>query len=359
MVGRFSALIYRVADGQQLREPLVRGTRLVDIVPVYEDQMQVTAWDSDQTSENFGKPTMWQYRMRRPTANDTQGQPDQWVDVHPSRVQVLAEGTVGDDFFEGVPLLKAGYNALVDIEKISGGSGESFLKNSARVLSFEYDVGSSPQVVQGEGDTTMTVREVHEQQVRKLNRNQDSSIVMQGGKAQTLSTTISDPRGPFEIAANLFAASVQIPSTVLFGQQTGRLASDEDKADMIARCKSRQMNELTPMLTQFVQRMQAAGIIEAGEFVIEWPPLDAPGDSDKADLLGKMTAAMKDAFASGLGEPLFNANELRGVLDFEAREDDGMPSEGDPALDDPDLDPAADPTRKPPPTAKPALRAAA
>jgi hypothetical protein len=34
-----------------------------------------------------------------------------------------------------------------------------------------------------------------------------------------------------EVTANELAASVQIPFTILFGQQTGRLASDEDKTD--------------------------------------------------------------------------------------------------------------------------------
>ncbi len=162
---------------------------------------------------------------------------------------------------------------------------------------------------------------------------------MQGGEATTLQTTTSDPGPAFEVAANLFAASVRIPFTILFGQQTGRLASDEDKADMIARCVSRQENELTPMLEEFVTRMQAAGIIEPGEFEIEWPPLDAPGDDAKYALLDKLTAAMQKAFQSGLSEPLFDANELRGVAGFEPRVDDGMPTEGDPAEPDPDAMP--------------------
>ena len=328
MVGRYAALIYRVADGKTLREPMQRAVKLVDIVPVYENQIQVTGWNSDPNSTDFGQPTMFQYRRRQPTAKDTQGQPDEWVDVHPSRVQLLAEGSV-TDFLDGVPLLKAGFNHLVDLEKISGGSAESYLKNSARTIVFQYDPTASVQAIQQADGSTKTVREIHEEQTRALNRNQDSSIVLQGGQASTLQTQISDPGPAFEVAANLFAASVQIPMTVLFGAQTGRLASDEDKADMIARCKSRQINELTPMLEQFIRRMQAAGIVEQGDFVIEWPPLDAPGDKERAEVLGKLTAAAQQAFQAGLTEPLFDANELRGVMGFEPRADDGMPSEAD------------------------------
>jgi hypothetical protein len=119
MLERYGAAYYQVHRAD------LHGA-LVDLIPVYEDQLKVTQWHSDlNTPETYGKPAMYQYRMHQPTATDTQAQPDKWEDVHPSRVQILAEGSVGD-MFDGVPLLKAGFNALVDLEKISGGSAESF-----------------------------------------------------------------------------------------------------------------------------------------------------------------------------------------------------------------------------------------
>lgn len=352
MVGRYAALIYRVADGRKLSEPLQRATKLVDLVPVFESQLKVTAWYSDEAdAENFGKPKMYQYRTQdftKSVGSDTQGQPEAWRDVHPSRVQILAEGSVGD-MFEGVPLLLAGFNALVDIEKISGGSAESYLKNSARTMVFKFDANSSPQAITQNADGTSsgkTVAQVIEEKTDALNRNIDSSIVIQGGEAKALETHQSDPKEAFATAANLFAASVRIPFTILFGQQTGRLASDEDKADFIARCESRQENELTPMLEEFVTRMQKIGLLEAGEFEVEWPPLDAPGDDQKFDQLGKLTTAMKDAQAAGLTEPIFDANELRKVAGFEERTDDGMPQEGDPGLDVLPTDPQQPPAQQ-------------
>lgn len=324
MIGRYAALIYRVADGKALREPLDRAAWLVDLVPVYEDQITVTRWDADQESQTYGQPLMYQFKARRVTNGD-QGQPVEQVDVHPSRVQILAEGSVGD-MFDGVPLLRAGFNALVDLEKISGGSAESYLKNSARTLVFQYDKDTAVQAIGENGETT-SVRQAHEEQARSLNRNQDASIVMQGGTASTLQTTTHDPKPSFEVAANLFAASVRLPFSILFGQQTGRLASDEDKADYAARAKARQQNELTPMLEQFVRRMQAAGIIEAGEFEIEWPPLDAPGDKDKLEILKAMTSAMREAFGAGV-QGLFEVDELRRAAGYEALQGDVMPTEG-------------------------------
>lgn len=364
LIGHYAALIYRVADNKAVREPLATGGKLVDLIPCYEDQIKVTEWHTDLNDvDNYGKPKMFQYRSR-PFAGtgggaDTQGQPIDWQDVHPSRVQILAEGAVGD-MFDGVPLLKAGFNALVDVEKLSGGGAESALKNSARTLSFKFDANSSPQVITQNEDGSSSTRSVHDvlnEQTRNLNRNQDAAVVTQGAEVTTLQTVVSDLSPQFGIAANLFAASVRIPFTILFGQQTGRLASDEDKDDFGARCASRQANDLTPMLEEFVRRMQAAGIIDGGDFEIEWPPVNAPSDTDKLTNLGKATAAMQQAFQAGLTEPLFDANELRQMVGFEPRKDDGMPEEGD--LADPKIDPTTgkpieDPEADP---AKPALKA--
>jgi hypothetical protein len=317
MVGRFAGLIYRVADSQTLDQPLTKASKLVDLVPVFENQLKVTKWVDDQRAENFGDPAMYQYRSRPPQTLDTQAQPEQWVDVHPSRVQIFAEGSVGN-MFDGVPLLRAGFNALVDLEKITGGSAESFLKNSARTVVFEYDPQSQPQAIKAaDGSTTKSVREVHSEQTRELNRNQDSAIVLQGGKANTLQTTISDPTGPFETAANVFACSVEIPFTILFGQQTGRLASDQDQRDFTSRCKGRQQFELTPMLEEFVTRMQECGVIDAGEFEIEWPDLGAPTDEQRLTNAKTMADVAKVCFDAGMTLPPFKEQEIRKAAGYE------------------------------------------
>lgn len=318
MVGRYAALIYRVGDGKTLREPMERAQRLVDLVPVYEDQIKVTKWDEDKESENYGQPTMYQYRTRPVQGMETMGRPEEWIDIHPSRVQILAEGSVGD-MFDGVPMLKAGFNALVDIEKVSGGSAESFLKNSARTLTIQYDKDASPSNLGPNGEQ-VSVKQAHEDQARSLNRNMDATIVTQGATAGVLQTATSDPTGAFQLAANLFAASVQIPFVVLFGQQTGRLASGEDKAAMNARCKARQSTELTPMIEEFIRRMQAAGIIESGEFECEWPDLAAPSDIEKLAIAKEMAAINTEVFKAGMqGEMPFDGEEIRKAAGYEQR----------------------------------------
>lgn len=161
LVGRYAMLIYRAGDGKKLSDPLERATQLIDLILVYESQIKVTAWHSDADAENYGTPSMSQYRRMAWSGVDTQGRPEEWADVHPSHVQILAESSVGD-FFEGVPLLRAGFNRLVDLDKIAGVSGESCLKNSARTIEFKYDTNAAVQAVPGpDGKEPPSVREAH------------------------------------------------------------------------------------------------------------------------------------------------------------------------------------------------------
>jgi uncharacterized protein len=344
MVARYAGLVLRVADGKQLREPLLKAARLVDLVPLYEHQLRVTSWDSDTSSETHGQPLMWQYRQRSNLDVDAQGRPDQWVDVHPSRMVILAEGSVGDDFLAGVPMLSASYNSLVDLEKVTGAAAESQRKNSAGHLKFIFDKDADPtKLVAPKADGTAAtpddVRDVVNDRARRLIENSDAAIVAQGADVETLQTQLHDPRGSWEIAANMAAAGFLIPFTIMFGNREGQLASEQDDKAMNALCKSRQRNLLTRAVTAVIRRLQGCGVVEPSDFEVEWAPLDAPGDEDKAELGDKMAGINEKMVKAGHAPP-FTPNEVRKVMDYEeVSELPDMPSEGDPGGDDLDQEP--------------------
>lgn len=356
MVGRYAGVIYRIADGQDLDQPAKRG-KLVDIKPVYENQLRVEKWDEDQRSETYGEPLMWEYLTQPPGQVDKQAQPFTWIKVHPSRVQIMAEGAVGN-FLDGVPLLKAGLNDLIDLEKIRGGSAESFLKNSARTIVLTFDADGSPQALaQTPGQPAVgaaDVKDAIEAKTRALNQNIDSSILLQGGEASTLQTAVSNPWPSFEVASSCFCASVGVPFSEVFGQREGKLASDQDQKSMDARCESRRVNEITPVLEEFVTRMQALGWIDQGEFDIEWSPLGAPTDEQKLGNGAKMADINDKNFNAG-GGPVFGVAEIRKAAGYEEETPDDLPflGEGDPGADD-----GADQATAPAPQPR-ALRAAA
>lgn len=338
MVGRYSGLIYRIADGKQVNEPAERGD-IVEIIPCFEEQLRVVAWDTDLNSATYGQPKMFQFRTGLPqNEGDRQAQPEEWQDIHPSRVQILAEGSTPKRMFDGIPFLRAGYNSLVDMEKISGGSGESFMKNSARsvVVEFNSDAdveGGVAAGARGTDEADVNPADAVEDQVKALNRNQDSAMMLQGAKAYTLQTSLFDPSGPWTVAANQFSASVQIPFTILFGQQTGRLASDQDQKDFANRAMSRIRNVIIPALSEFIARAQELGWIDASPFEIECPDLNAMSDKDKFDIAYKMAEINAKETAQG---PAFTTDEIRQATGYDAlAQPIEMPSEGDPAQDVP------------------------
>lgn len=290
-------------------------------MPVWEDQLRVTAWNSDSTSEDYGNPAMWQYRARAVSnrARVNIGAPDQWMDVHPSRVIIWAGGGVSPQYDDGVPMLEAGYNSLVNLEKITGGSGESFLKNSARnvVVNFSPDADLSGAVRRGaDGDSEpVGVKQALNDGIRRLNNNADAAIVTQGATVDTLRADNIDPSPAWGISASEFAASVSLPMTVIFGQQTGRLASDEDQKQVNALCEERRDNEITPQVEELIRRLQACGLIEPAEFEVEWEDLDAPTESDKLDRALKLVQIAKDGVQAGM-PGVIEAAEVREAADL-------------------------------------------
>jgi len=302
MVGHYSAIIYQVADNKKWNEPLDTATRLVKLIPCWEDEITAVAWDMDQASERYGEPTMWSYTEDRP--EDRANQAKVVTNIHWTRVQEIRYR----------PFLKAGINSLIDMEKVSGGSAESFLKNSARTVVVEFDVDADPQGTDAQGNP-IKVRDMLNEQFAALNTNTDAALGLQGAKATTLQTTVSDPTGPWTVPANEFSASIQVPFTIVFGQQTGRLASDQDQKDMAIRCGSRQTNDITPVLEEFVGRFQLMGIIEKGDFIIEWADLLEPSDKDRLDKAKTMADTNKTMFDAG-DDPAYTQEEIRRAADY-------------------------------------------
>lgn len=306
LVGHYAGLILEIGDGLPLDQP--RGAGIVtNLLPVWESQLRPSAYD-----QLTGEVTLYQY-LQRPDqeVQQTVGQPNNWANIHPSRVLISAEGSAGGGLFDGVPLLRAGFNNLVNLEKIEGGSGESYLKNASRQLAVEFsDAVNVAANLRDENGQKVDIRKVVTDQVRSLNRYSDSAIVLQGGKAMPLQAQMIDPESPWTINANALAASVQMPFTIIFGQQTGRLASDQDQVDMNTRCMQRRNRYLSLRLADLLDVLIATKTIPPMEYIIEWSDLLSTSDEDKLSLAEKMANINANAFKYGEG-PVFTPEEIR------------------------------------------------
>lgn len=328
MVGRYSALLIQVRDNQAWNQPIKTSTvsslkekALVKLIPVWEEQLTPASWDNDQLSETFGQPTMYNF-SELPVGHDEFIGPVRYTEIHPSRVIIFCEGSEDENMLSGVPLLEAGYNKLLDLEKISGGGAEGFLKNASRQISVEFSKESSMDAIhQSAKDAGYTdINQALTDKINRLNRGTDSAAVMQAGEMKVLSVTPGDPQPTWTVTANELASSVQMPFTILFGQQTGRLASDEDKTDWAIRRNQRRNGFQTDRITALVERLWTVGIIPPppkGEITVSWTDLLAPGEKEKIENAGKLGDIVQKTYQAFGAEAPFTINELRQAAGFE------------------------------------------
>ena len=329
-VGRYAGLFMRVKDGKKPHEPLVGGLpgqgALVDITPLYESQLIVTETETDPTSENFGLPKMYEFRSG--TEGDRDARTQASFNIHPSRIVVAAEGADSTSIF-GISALEAGYNSLMDLRKIIGAGGEGFYKNAAQSIVFDLkDAASASQNKELLEQFNINYDEFARNRFRR-------GLWTPGMEATVLESHLINPKEFFSNALNDVAASVPIPATVLIGQQTGRLASDEDARVFLSSVQSRRNNFMSSLVTDVLDWFIANGILQTAEYTVEWDDLLALSDKDRLDNVDKMAGANEKQFKSG-GQPIFSAEEIREASGFEFKTE--PPPLPDETLDDETLD---------------------
>lgn len=338
LVGRYSALLIQIKDGGKWHEEvntsavkLLKERALVKLIPAWEAQIEPVAWDSDEQSQNFGMPTMYSF-MELPVEGQKDGKPGRIIDVHPSRVIILAEGSDDDNLSSGTSLLEAGFNNLLDIEKVSGGSSEGFLKNASRQLNYSFSEKTNfPALAKALGVDEGRLSDALDEQVRRLNNSTDAASFMQAGTAEVLSVTAADPEPTWRTALSAFAATVPIPVKVVIGQITGERASSEDMKDWARTRMTRRKGFLTDTITDIVTRFWTIGIIDSpgtsNEITVQWSDLLAPSESDKIENMSK-TADVAEKTTRAFGRSALTENEVRAAGELQA----------DPSLDGGDKD---------------------
>ncbi len=223
LVGRWAGILLHIKDSKTWDQPVVKGKALQKISPVWASALKVGSRD------NAGTITMWQYTESLSDGSTAQR------NIHPARVLII--GDMSDD---AIGFLEPGYNACVSLEKVEGGSGESFLKNAARQLNINFDkeidfnnlaslYGASASELQARFDEVAV----------EVNRGNDTTLTTQGATVTPLVSAVADPSPTYDVNLKTFSASVDIPSRIIVGNQSGERASTEDQIYFNGRCQSR------------------------------------------------------------------------------------------------------------------------
>ncbi len=353
LVGRFGAIILRVADNKPTNEPLskVRGglDALVDVIPVWEGQLRVTQWDTDTKSITYGEPQMFEYDENfMPNGSispATQGRGMRRLTVHPSRIIIWSlDGTM-----DGESSLKAGFNDLITLEKITGAGGEGFWKNAKQAPILEMDKEADLQKMARAMNVPVDgLIDIMNEQAKNWNQGFDELLMVQGMTAKLPKIVLPDPEHFYMNSLQSFAASYDIPLKVLVGTQTGERASSEDASQWNQTCNFRRKNTVIPNILQIVKRLEACGILKDNpEWFVDWTDLTESTMLEKIDRAGKMAKVNKDA-----ADIVFTPTEMRATVGYEPADESELAKLREQKIpakpgEEPDADEPPDPAPEP------------
>lgn len=308
LVGRYAGLVLLMADSKALDAPVAGANKLAGMQPVWQGALKVSERDT-----TTGKPKMYQY------AESYDGIAEKWVSVHPDRVVIF-----GDMATDAVGFLEPGYNNIVNLEKIEGGSGESFLKNASRQphINFDKDVNLTNLAKLVGANGVDGIQAKVDEVARGLADGIDKTLVTQGATANMLVATVPDPAPHYTINVQTASAAYDIPSKILVGNQNGERASTEDQKYWAARCQSRRERTLSREIKGVIRHLQRIKTLpEQVVFTVMWDDLRTPTRTEK--LTDAKIMADINVSTQATGAPVFDDDEIRSTAGFENKADAG------------------------------------
>lgn len=305
LVGRYAGILLHVRDEKDWSLPVTKGRGLQKVSVAWAGSLTVSEWDTGLNSKTYGQPKMWQYAERLPNGSSRR------VNIHPDRVFIL-----GDYSDDAIGFLEPAYNAFVSLEKVEGGSGESFLKNAARqlALSFdkEIDFGSIASMY---GVKVDELQDKFNDAAREMNRGNDVLLSLQGASVTSLVSPVSDPSPTYDVNLQTAAAGVDIPTRILVGNQQAERSSTEDQKYFNTRCQSRR-GDLSFEIEDFCDKLIELSILDpVSQKTVIWDDLNAQSDSEKLDAAQKMSQI--NSASIGTGEQVFTGEEIRVAAGYE------------------------------------------
>lgn len=307
LVSRFSGLILHVADDKAWDQPVARSAVLRKVTPVWAGALEPMNVVTDTSSSDYAQPRAWKY-----TEQPTGGAPGRVVEIHPDRIFIL-----GDWHSDAIGFLEPAFNAFVSLEKVEGGSGESFLKNASRQISVNFDKDVDlASIAATYGVPLEELQQKFNEAAREINRGNDQMLITQGASVSPLVAPVADPEPTYDVNLRTIAAALDIPTKVLVGMQTGERASTEDQRYFYARCQARRAGDLSFDIMAFVDHLMRIKIFELRpEVSVLWDDLNAQAPEQRLES-AKLMSDINQAAFDPAAEP-FTRAEIRVAAGYE------------------------------------------
>lgn len=295
-LGRYAILLLGVPGSPDLSQPLTAGSasELLFLAPYGESDAEIASFDTDPSSERFGKPLTYKVDLAGSLDLSTGQAGVGHQIVHHTRVIHVAEGLLKDEVF-GEPRLQSVWDDLDDIQKVVGGSAEMFWQGADRGL----HANISPDVSTDDLDLDAVQEELTDY-FNGLQR----FIRTQGVELTALPSVTPDPSATAAVLFDRVSGAKGIPKRLLLGSERGELASTQDRDNWADRVAERRVKFAeNTILRPLIERLQWLGILPPADFEIGWPDLTMPSAKDRASVAREVAAAIR-TFIGQTGNPL-------------------------------------------------------
>ena len=309
-VGEYGVILIGTSDVRKpddMARPMAKLKSIDNVLyltPCTQQSAEISTIDNNPGSERFGLPMTYTVTT---DSNDGSVSRSSKIEVHWSRIIHIAEGLRENDIY-GTPRLKAVYNRLDDVNKIAGGSAETFWQAAKRIMVLEAKEGFSA-VDDDDALTTMMDELVHG--LRRV-------IDLQGYESKVLETSDVRPDESFRVSLALISSATGIPQRILLGSEQGKMASTQDEVNWNGRIADRQINFAEPIILRpFIDRLITAGALPRSEtdYIITWPSLFELSDKEKAQV-GLLKARSLAQYVGKGGENLDAMQALVPIEEF-------------------------------------------
>jgi hypothetical protein len=329
-IGRFGVVLIGLDDGEPLDLPVsgmmleadeggegsAQERQLLFLRPLDESLVTVKALETDFTNPRYGQPLSYRIQF---ADTSLESSITKSVDVHWSRIIHIADNRANSEIF-GIPRMERVFNRLLDLRKITGGSGEMFWKGGFPGYSLETAPSKDGEDIELDVDATKKQMEDYMNGLQRY-------IATVGLQVKSLAVEIADPRPHVEVQLRAIAAALGVPWRVFVGSEAAQLASEQDTKTWNRRLTRRRLDYVNPFIVRpFIERLVAVGVLpplaEENSLCVDWPDLNSPSDLEQADVASKRTDALAKYVQSGvdtLMPPFLYLTLILGMDDEEAR----------------------------------------